>query len=85
MAVYLGSVLTSPGGVPALVLEPHLVPARQELFGFRAWPRHSRGRYVLVERARACLEQTAMGLEHLHLKGLVHLELSLDSVMVGIL
>ena len=40
---------------------------------------------MLLERCRRILEQVGIALEHLHRKGLVHMELSLDTVMVLIL
>ena len=44
-------------GIPGYLLEPQLVRARLELFGFRALPRQSKGRNVLMERCRKILEQ----------------------------
>ena len=70
-------------GIPGFILEAGLVRARQELFGFRSLPRRSKGKNVLLERCRRILEQVGMGLEYMHAKGLVHMELSLDTVMVG--
>jgi hypothetical protein len=69
-------------GVPSFILEPNLVKARQELFGFKALPRKSKGINMLLERAKRFLEQVAIGLEYLHIKGLVHMELSLDTIML---
>ena len=69
-------------GLPAFIVEPNMVRARQELFGFKALPGKSKGKYMLLERTKRFLEQVSIGLEYLHVKGLVHLELSLDSVMV---
>lgn len=70
-------------GIPSFILEPNLVKARQELFGFKALPRKSKGINMLLERAKRFLEQVAIGLEYLHIKGLIHMELSLDTIMVG--
>ena len=44
-------------GVPGFVFETCLIPARRELFGFRALPRASKGRNVLMGRCKAILEQ----------------------------
>ena len=52
---------------------------------FQALPRRSKGKNMLLERCRRILEQVGIALEHLHRKGLVHMELSLDTVMVLIL
>ena len=38
-------------------MEGKLGKARQELFGFRALPKKSKGRHVLMERCRKLLEQ----------------------------
>ncbi len=48
----------------------------------QALPRRSKGKNMLLERCRRILEQVGIALEHLHRKGLVHMELSLDTVMV---
>ena len=69
-------------GMPAFLLEPCLVRARQELFGYKGIPRRSRGKNMFLERCRRFLEQVGMALEYMHCKGMVHMELSLDTVMV---
>ena len=70
--------------MPAFVLEACTVRARQELFGYKGIPRRSKGKNMFLERCRRFMEQVGMGLEYIHCKGLVHMELSLDTVMVSL-
>ena len=69
-------------GVPGYILEPKLTRARKEIFGYKALPKKSQARYMQAERGRRVLEQVAMATEFLHFKRLVHMELSLDTVML---
>ncbi|KAK2148553.1 hypothetical protein LSH36_491g00039 [Paralvinella palmiformis] len=81
VAIFLGTYQKDKG-IPGILLQGKLTKARQELFGFRALPKASRGRHVLMERCRKILEQVGMGLEYLHFRGLVHMEVSLDTIMI---
>ena len=74
-------------GVPGLLFEGGLVPARGEVFGLRLLQARAcsskAGKNAIVERCYRVLEQVAVALEYLHYRGIVHLELSLDTVMVS--